>query len=80
MISMAFSSENDTSLVGAANKASPVNRIGLAKLASVKDESNLFGADPRLLEDGSVLISEPKLLDRVQLGSGGPLRNPYRPE
>ena len=54
MISMAFSSENDAYLVDAANKAPLVNRIGLAKLVSVKDESNLFSTDPRLLEDGSV--------------------------
>jgi len=47
MISMAFSSENDTFLVDAANKAPLVSRIGLAKLVSVKDNSNPFGTDPR---------------------------------
>jgi len=54
MISMAFSSENDAYLVDAANKAPLVNRIGLAKLASVKGKSNLFGADPLLLQHGLV--------------------------
>ena len=35
MISMAFSSENDTFLVDAANKAPLVSRIGLTKFKNI---------------------------------------------